>query len=337
MGELGAVSIDMDAEDDVIDRGDTVSDKDVDDNDIDDNTGDGEGGTDDAGIGEGDLSADELAGVLEENKPPGIPAGRVGELARERSLAVSISDSIVDGDIDPAAVKALGGTVAVAKMINSGDIEIADLASVKNVAPAQEQEPVNVGEKWKEYYEAMEDGDDDKAAELMGIIDAEQARLVKETATQIVDDRINEQNKKAAKKSERQEAVEANETATRVFSEYPELDENSADYDPVAFGMFSSAINAYRSSGNSLNEAIIKAENRVYKKDSKDTEADRLSGRDIDARRRNAKANNNQPNLLNKGSGNKDIDTVDLSNMSADKVAALPEKVKAKLRGDFVE
>lgn len=344
---------DGDDDQDSVDRGDVVSE---DTNGEDAREGHGEDSGDDsgedpgenAGEDDGDIDIDalsELAGEedgADQGQAPAIPAARVGVLAKERSVALSISDGIIDGTIDPEAVKAMGGATAAAKAVVRGEATLDDLA---NFVPGQQQEGtegaeerINLTEAWKKYYEAMEDGDDDAAEEIMKKIEAEQRRLIREEAKAIAEESLSKREKEA-------EMLSAEETAQAIMNRHEELQ----DDDSVELEMFRVAVSKYQAKGIPLKDAFVKAEKKVFPGAGSDDDSDEdkgggskdeangLSQRELAARLKNARAAAQQPPVMEKGSGLGAAQAQKkVSEMTEEEFDRLSEREKARLRGDIV-
>lgn len=189
--------------------------------------------------------------------------------------------------------------------------------------------------KRKALRDAEEDFDDDKVSTLSKeIADLEDA---------IIDARVQASVAAQVKRQAEQSVkAKASEIQTALLETYPALADDTAEF--FAFVGFR---DKFIKSGKSLPEALILAEAEVFgdaKKttaqdgDEADDEEDgELSQRQLQARLRNAKAQNQQPPRKVGGMGSKEFQkTINPAKLSEEEFDKLPAEEKRKMRGDFV-
>jgi len=197
-------------------------------------------------------------------------------------------------------------------------------------APAAPTPPVDVRALRRKAREALLEGDIDKASELDDKADEEISRLAEERAVQ---------------RSEQSNAArDLAAAASRVTAKYPFLDSNGDDADQDAIEMVIAMRNANIQRGMSPGEALEKAGEKVGKLYAKEApepaEDDRNKARTQEALRRSARAGLTQPPPTAGGRGERGrgstTDVDDVATLSDEEFRKLPEKEKARRRGDIV-
>lgn len=291
------------------DRGDAVT------------PGQGEEGDPDVEGGEGEEGEEEEEEPIDREllqelagKPNLVPKARLDEvLQQNRQLLEALS-----------AVASTGKTVAAAPA-------------------AAEPDPFDLKGKLKAQNAALLEGDEDKALEIA--LEIEQYRL---------DEATRRAEANAVQKVEARTAKnEADTIIANAFEKFTFLNDQSEDFNADALDEVLIFRNHYISKGDSLPKALQKALDKVcpqYVEGDEEGEDEQpgkgkaaaaaTGKRDPNKVIRNAKAARAQPPATGKaGTANREtIDTskLDLENMDDDKYDALPEAVKARLRGDMV-
>lgn len=197
--------------------------------------------------------------------------------------------------------------------------------------------------KEEEYADAIMEGDKAKAQAIRKEIRAAERKEIEETATTNAYTRIKTEQVKA----------DLAAAAEAVIEDYPFLDSLSGKGNPKAIKDVAEWRDFYIGKGETPAAALMKAAKKIAplyapkqkakEKDAEDDDADQAKGggSKIDelrrARiRRNAGAANAQPPKLDGGMGNRAASgKVNVAEMSDADFAKLPEKEKAKLRGDI--
>ncbi len=195
----------------------------------------------------------------------------------------------------------------------------------------QEQAPaVDLKELRRQRSEAIIDGDVDKIAELDEQIENElEARAVARASAQFEATRAEEAFKGVVKSS---------------YEQYPFLDNKSASANAEAIGEVVVWRDHYYANGASLAESLRMAVERVgprYAGEKVSTPTPPAATTDAEQRRREILARNasmNQPPPTSQaGAGQRGAsDKLNINELTEQEFEALPEKEKARLRGDFV-
>lgn len=197
--------------------------------------------------------------------------------------------------------------------------------------PPAPEPPVDIKALRKQARDAMLEGDTEKAAELDNQADEEMQRRADERAAQRIAHEL--------------AMSDLRRTAEQIAAEYPFLDSNSPDADPDAIDLVVAQRDVNIRNGMSMAEALAKAAKKVGKmfapaaKDDKGGD-DPAGERTKQAILRSAKAANAQPAAPAGGRGDRSRvqsgEPLDVSKLSEEEFAKLPEKERAIARGDFV-
>lgn len=198
------------------------------------------------------------------------------------------------------------------------------LVSAKSSQPEPEPEvaPFDLDAAEEEYATAVVEGDTDRAKQIRKEIrKAEEAALLDRVK------RETERDMAVKTVAERKAAI-----ISQAFQDYPVLDHNAAEYDPSMVAKINRMSVAYQAEGKTEDQAISLAIADIMPVKS----AVEQPKTDNDAKRRNAKAAESQPpSLGGVGTGDRaKAAALDVSNMTEDEFAALPDREKKRLRGD---
>lgn len=208
-----------------------------------------------------------------------------------------------------------------------------DLARARGAAPARQDDGPEVEPDLKamrkQRNEALMEGDTDKAEAIEEQIDA----IREERATA-----------KAIQRMQQSQQLDTfKTTVSAVIKDYPFLDSDSAAKNEDAIEMVVALRDRHIANGKSPAEALrlaaekvgprFEAQDDAQDEDPAKTKADELKAARI---RRNADAANRQPSTLNSGVGARaTAGKVNVEDLDDDAFAALPEKERARLRGDI--
>lgn len=301
-----------------------------------DNTGD-DGEDQEGGAGSHDAGNDESPGG--DGK---IPASRLGEVARVKSAATAIADGLVDGSIDPAVIRDFGGAAAAAKAVANRDITIDELQTgITRFAPQQGQQqtsqtdpnsPANwdLDAKYVEYQELVEAGETKEAATMLRQINKEERARERAAETQ---------------ETEQRALVSF---VNQLIVDYPVLnDPKSPEHESVM--VWANHLQATKgiTRADALQQAINKVglekatEGSEKQPDEKqpgaqgETLQQRTNRQRTEAAiKKGAQAQNQQPPPMGLGATLQGVKQVDISKLSDDDFARLPDSEKAALRGD---
>ena len=136
-----------------------------------------------------------------------------------------------------------------------------------------------------------------------------------------------------------EERVEFKSTLKEVYSQYPQLDDTSETANPEMIEEAVAQQNSLMQRGYSLAEATKEAARRVAKIYDLDQPAETVAYKKEQKARTQKKmeaAKKAPPAVPTRETSNDDPGSVDLSRMSDDEYDALPDSVKARLRGDLI-
>lgn len=299
------------------DRGDTVAE------------GTGEEGDPDAaaaggeGEGEGDPTDPEFLQSLAGEgggKPKVVPYARLAEVTAQNAKLMELLDGFASG------------------RLSAGKADAAAAAAAADTTPAFDMKA-----KVKERNSALLEGDEDKAAEIDMQIEEYRNTTIRQAARQ----------EAMADFSAAQQKQALDTIVTQAFSKYTFLNDQSEDFSEEALDEVMMYRNHYLTKGDNLPTALAKAIEKVCPQyvegdgdgdgdggDGKAAPAAAAGGRDPTKIVRNAKAARAQPpETARAGTANRstiDVSKLDIEHMDDDKFDALPEAVKAQIRGDAV-
>lgn len=189
----------------------------------------------------------------------------------------------------------------------------------KEEEPTKEQE-VNIKQLRRDYYEAMTIGDDDKALEIQEQIDTYNDKQNEIKAMRIAEKVIKEREEAKQKEHEQVIQAENKKIIDEFMDKYGYLNDESAEFEPDSFEIFSAFYKAAIESGNktfkeSLDYAVNKVENLTNKQPAPTPkkEVPRLTKEQIDEQLKRAAAAT--PQISKKGTTGNDI-AVDPADMS---------------------
>lgn len=262
-----------------------------------------------------------------------IPASRLGEVARAKSAATAIADGLVDGSIDPAVIRDFGGAAAAAKAVANRDITIEELQTgITRFNPQQQQSTTtadpnstanwDLDAKYVEYQELVEAGETKEAASMLRQINKEER--ARERAVEI-------------QESEQKTTVSF---VKKLIVDYPVLSNTKS---PEHESVMVWANHLQMSKGISRVEALQQAVEKVglakpaatSTSAQEETPQQRVNRQRTEAAvKKAADAQNRQPPPMGLGATLQGVKQVDISKLSDDDFARLPDSEKAALRGD---
>lgn len=267
-----------------------------------------------------------------------IPASRLGEVARAKSAATAIADGLVDGSIDPAVIRDFGGAAAAAKAVANRDITIEELQTgITRFNPQQQQSTTtadpnstanwDLDAKYVEYQELVEAGETKEAASMLRQINKEERARERAAEAQVVEQKT------------------LVSFVNQLIAEYPVLnDPKSPEHESVM--VWANHLQATQGIGRvaALEQAIKKvglskttasdngAQQPGAQSETPQQRTNRL--RTEAAIKKSAQAQNQQPPPMGLGATLQGTKQVDISKLSDDDFARLPDSEKAALRGD---
>lgn len=208
-------------------------------------------------------------------------------------------------------------------------------ANVRAAAPEEKPEvKFNYRAKLKEANEALLEGDLDKNAEiLMEIEEARQKDF--ERAIQNAREAATKDAKSEATGS--LEADKFDKVVESSLSRFEFLDTESASYNEEAVSLINATMAGYIAAGDTKSKALEKAVNKIAPLFDNKTKQSLGNKRTKDARKKAARASQQQPpetRRAAKGKAARELDTLDINKMSDDEFSKLSPREKKALRGD---
>ncbi|MFD1260667.1 hypothetical protein [Entomomonas asaccharolytica] len=197
------------------------------------------------------------------------------------------------------------------------ELELARLKGVASVTeskkePEPPKEPeVNIKQLRRDYYEAMAMGDDDKALEIQEQMDAYHDKLTEEKALKIAEKVIKEREEVKQQEQAKTIQAENQQYANEFLEKYDYLNDESANFDPDAFEVFSAFFKSSLESGTktfkeSLDYAVAKVEKLTNRQTTQSTQKKpTLTKEQVEEQL--ARANKATPQISKKGTSGKDI------------------------------
>ncbi|MFD1260659.1 hypothetical protein [Entomomonas asaccharolytica] len=204
------------------------------------------------------------------------------------------------------------------------ELELARLQGAASAQTKQRAEPpkepeLNIKQLRRDYYEAMAIGDDDKALEIQEQIDTYHDKLTEEKALKIAEKVIKEREEAKQQEQEQLTQAENKKYADEFLEKYDYLNDESANFDPDAFEVFSAFFKSTIESGTktfkeSLDYAVSKVEILTNRQTTQPVQKKpTLTKEQVEEQL--ARANKATPQISKKGTSGKDI-IVDPADMS---------------------
>jgi len=216
------------------------------------------------------------------------------------------------------------------------------LEELTQVQPQTVEEPekYDFAAKEIEYQELLLDGEAQKAAELRGEINN---NLYKNVMYNV------QQNTTAYTQqaiTENTERGNLQDVANQLAKKYPSLDENSDQHNPQALEEVLELRDAFIGKGYEPADALRKSVNYVVKVNdiaestsetvSKKAPQDEVAKKRAEVQRKLEAAEAQPPELMGESGASKGEKNIDISTLSDEEFAALPEATLARLRGDLL-
>ncbi|UYZ85321.1 hypothetical protein MTZ49_07180 [Entomomonas sp. E2T0] len=204
------------------------------------------------------------------------------------------------------------------------ELELARLQGAASAQTKQQAEPpkepeLNIKQLRRDYYEAMAIGDDDKALEIQEQIDTYHDKLTEEKTLKIAEKVIKEREEAKQKEQQQLTQAENKKYANEFLEKYDYLNDESANFDPDAFEVFSAFFKSSIESGNktfkeSLDYAVSKVETLTNRQTTQPVQKKpTLTKEQVEEQL--VRANKATPQISKKGTSGKDI-IVDPADMS---------------------